>query len=195
MNNIDIETPELADLETEQFTLDSIRMLQLEDRELYLYEEITPITAKLLIEKLRFLDRGSYDDIILYINTPGGSTIDGFALIDCIRNLKSKVIGVAEGRVASMGIPIFASCTQRLVGKNAQFMIHSGALEIEGWINEKDIMYTAKYIQSINEKYASILEQRSSKSKKFWLGKMKIGNDIWFTSEQAIKYGIGDLII
>jgi ATP-dependent Clp protease protease subunit len=77
-----------------------------------------------LIKQLIILDSINNDPIHLFINSPGGNVDDGFALIDIMKQCKSKIVTYAQGCVASMATLIFISGNERVCYKHSIFMFH-----------------------------------------------------------------------
>ena len=85
-----------------------------QQRKVFLHSSVSDAMCDLLISELIILDSINHDPIYLYINSPGGYVSWGFALIDVMNSLKSKVITVGSGCIASMGTVIFISAKENI---------------------------------------------------------------------------------
>lgn len=95
-----------------------------QNRKLYLNDTVSPDMIDQLIKQILILDSINNDPIHLYISSPGGNVDDGFALIDVMKQCKSKIITYAQGSVASMATLIFISGKERVCYKHSIFMFH-----------------------------------------------------------------------
>lgn len=95
-----------------------------QQRNLFLHSSVTDAQCDMLIAELLILDKMSQEPIYLHVNSPGGYVSWGFALIDVMNSIKSKVITVGSGCIASMGTVIFISAKERTCHKNTEFMLH-----------------------------------------------------------------------
>lgn len=170
-----------------------IEQSQFEDRELYLTGEITQQLVQDLITKIRYLNKVSAEPITLYINSCGGSVCDGFALCDVILSSQSPIMGYVQGSCMSMAVAVLASCVDRVAGRYAQFMVHSVRAEF-GEMDQTDMICQANYINRLNEQVAYLLADASNLKSHEWLDKI-IYNETYFTSEDALEFGLIDEIM
>ena len=101
----------------------------LNDRIIFLGEEVNATTASLVVAQLLYLEAQDPDkDIQLYINSPGGSVTDGMAIYDTMQYVKCDVSTICVGMAASMGAFLLSSGTKgkRIALPNAEIMIHHG---------------------------------------------------------------------
>ena len=99
----------------------------LNDRIIFLYEEVNDVTASLVVAQLLFLDAEEPGkDIYLYINSPGGMVTAGLAIYDTMQYIKCDVSTICIGMAASMGAFLLAAGTKgkRMALPNAEIMIH-----------------------------------------------------------------------
>ena len=99
----------------------------LEERIIFLADEVSDDLASLVVAQLLFLEaEDSKKDIMIYINSPGGSVTAGFAIYDTMRYIKCDVSTICIGMAASMGAFLLAGGTKgkRFALPNAEIMIH-----------------------------------------------------------------------
>ena len=99
----------------------------LEDRIVFLGEEVNDTTASLIVSQLLFLEAKDPDkDIQLYINSPGGSVTAGMAIYDTMQYIKCDVSTICVGMAASMGAFLLSSGARgkRIALPNSEVMIH-----------------------------------------------------------------------
>ena len=104
----------------------------LEDRIIYMGEVFDSETCNMIVAQLLYLDSLSNDPINIYINSPGGSVIDGLSIIDAINFIKSPVYTICTGIAASMGA-VLLSCGEkghRSVLPHSRVMIHQVSNEL-----------------------------------------------------------------
>lgn len=163
------------------------------DRIILLSGEINTTTANIIIGELLWLDNINNDDIIVYINSPGGSVNDGLAIYDTMQHIKSDVQTICTGMAASMAAIILAGGTKgkRYILKNGEVMIH----EPLGGVNGKasDIQISADRIIKIRQKLNKIIAYHSNHSLKK-VSKDTL-NDYYMTAKEAVAYGIIDKVI
>ena len=114
----------------------------LEDRIIFLGEEVNDATASLIVSQLLFLEAKDPDkDIQLYINSPGGSVTAGMAIYDTMQYIKCDVSTICVGMAASMGAFLLSSGTKgkRLALPNAEIMIHQPSAGTQGQITDMAI--------------------------------------------------------
>ena len=130
----------------------------LEDRIIFLGEEVNDATASLIVSQLLFLEAKDPDkDIQLYINSPGGSVTAGMAIYDTMQYIKADVSTICIGMAASMGAFLLSSGTKgkRLALPNAEIMIHQPSGGSQG--QATDIQIQAEHILRIKDKLNHIL--------------------------------------
>ena len=94
-------------------------------RQLFLFDEIESCLAEEIVEKLWALDHQNHNPITLFINSPGGSVSDGFAIIDTMLGIASPVITVITGEACSMAGLISVAGNKRFITENSYWMGHS----------------------------------------------------------------------
>ena len=127
----------------------------LEDRIIFLGEEVNDATASLIVSQLLFLEAKDPDkDIQLYINSPGGSVTAGMAIYDTMQYIKCDVSTICIGMAASMGAFLLSSGARgkRIALPNAEIMIHQPSAGTQGKVTdmEIDVEHFLKIKQRLN---------------------------------------------
>ena len=165
----------------------------IERRTIWLTEEITRAVSARVIRQIRFLDRKSRDTITIMINSPGGSVIDGLAICDAMKSAASPVTTVCCGMAASMAAVILAcGCKgRRKCYKHSEVMIHQLMGGAQG--QETDVAIAYLRMKRLKETLNNILSECTGQSLK------KIAQDterdFFKTAEEAVSYGIADLVV
>ena len=111
----------------------------LKDRIIFLGDEVNDVTASLVVAQLLFLEAEDPNkDISLYINSPGGSVTDGFAIYDTMQFIKCDVSTICIGMAASMGAVLLAGGAKgkRYILPNSEVMIHQPSGGAKGQATE-----------------------------------------------------------
>jgi len=166
----------------------------LNDRIVFLSEEVNDTTASLVVAQLLYLEAQDPDkDIQFYINSPGGSVSAGMAIYDTMQYIKCDVSTICVGMAASMGAFLLAAGTKgkRFALPNAEIMIHQPMGGAKG--QATDIKIHAEQILRIRDKINKILSERTGQPVE------KIAQDTerdnFMTAEQAVAYGLIDKIL
>ncbi len=166
----------------------------LKDRIVFLGGEIDDVSANLVVAQMLFLEMEDPDqDIMLYINSPGGSTSAGMAIYDTMHYVKCEVSTVCVGMAASMGAFLLASGAKgkRKALPNAEIMIHQPLGGARG--QATDIAIQAEQILRIKRKMNELLSKHTGQTIKTI--EKDVERDHYMTAEEALKYGIIDEII
>ena len=166
----------------------------LKDRIIFLGEEVTDVSASLIVAQLLYLEAQDPDkDIQFYINSPGGSVTDGMAIYDTMQYIKCDVSTICIGMAASMGAFLLSSGTKgkRLALPNAEIMIHQPSGGTQG--QASDIKIQAEWMLRTREKLNRILAENTGKS----IEQIAIDTerDNFMPAEEAMKYGLIDKVI
>ncbi|MBQ1741976.1 MAG: ATP-dependent Clp protease proteolytic subunit, partial [Oscillospiraceae bacterium] len=132
----------------------------LEDRIIFLGEEVNATTASLIVAQMLYLEAKDPDkDIQFYINSPGGSVTDGLAIYDTMQYIKCDVSTICVGMAASMGAFLLSAGTKgkRIALPNSEIMIHQPLGGFQG--QATDIEIHAKRMLEIKEKLTRILAE------------------------------------
>ena len=169
----------------------------LSDRIVFLGEEVSDVSASLIIAQMLFLEaQDSEKDIQLYINSPGGSVSAGFAIYDTMQYIKCDVSTICIGLAASFGAFLLAGGTKgkRIALPNAEIMIHQPAIHGTGIQGQAtDIKITSDHIQKSKERLNSILAKNTGKSiEEITLATER---DHFMSATEAVEFGLIDKII
>ncbi len=166
----------------------------LNDRIIFLGEEVNSHTANLVVAQLLFLaHEDPKKDIKLYINSPGGSVYDGLAIIDTMNYIEPDVQTIGIGLQASMGAMLL-SCGakgKRCVLENSRVMIHQPSSGTEGKITDQEIMLKEGIF--LKKRLAEIFAKNTGKT----LAQVEkdMDRDHWMSADEAKDYGIVDEVI
>lgn len=169
----------------------------LSDRIIFLGEEVSDVSASLIIAQMLFLEsQDPGKDIQLYINSPGGSVSAGFAIYDTMQYVKCDVSTICIGLAASFGAFLLAGGTKgkRLALPNAEIMIHQPAIHGNGIQGQAtDIKITSDHIQKSKKRLNTILSENTGKS----IDEIAIATerDNYMTAIEAMDFGMIDKII
>ena len=169
----------------------------LSDRIVFLGEEVSDVSANLIIAQMLFLEsQDPGKDIQLYTNSPGGSVSAGFAIYDTMQYVKCDVSTICVGLAASFGAFLLAGGTKgkRLALPNAEIMIHQPAIHGNGIQGQAtDIKITSDHIQKSKKRLNTILSENTGKS----IDEVAIATerDNYMTAIEAMDFGLIDKII
>ncbi|MBE6680823.1 MAG: ATP-dependent Clp endopeptidase proteolytic subunit ClpP [Ruminococcaceae bacterium] len=166
----------------------------LNDRIIFLADEVNDATASLVVAQLLYLEAQDPDkDIDLYINSPGGSISAGMAIYDTMNFIKCDVSTICIGMAASMGAFLLSAGTKgkRIALPNSEIMIHQPLGGMQG--QASDIKIHADHIIRIKEKMNRILAENTGKP--YEQVCLDTDRDNFLTAEQALEYGIIDKVI
>ena len=163
-------------------------------REIQLTGDIDAESVNSVILQLRYLQAQDPErEIVVYINSPGGSVPDGLALVDVMGALSCPIKTVCLGTAASMAALVFASGNERHITEHSRVMVHDPllaggvggpALKVDALA--KDLMYT-------REVTAKILAERTGHTLEEVFEKTV--QDTYFSAEEALEWGLADKII
>ena len=166
----------------------------LNDRIIFLSEEVNDSTASLVVAQLLYLEAQDPDkDIQFYINSPGGSVTAGMAIYDTIRYIKCDVATICVGMAASMGAFLLSAGTKgkRMALPNAEIMIHQPSAGTQGQIT--DMAIHMKRLQTIKERMNRILAENTGKSVEEVTAACE--RDNFMTAQEAMEFGIIDRVL
>ena len=166
----------------------------LNDRIIFLSEEVNDTTASLIVAQLLYLESQNPDqDIQFYINSPGGSVTAGMAIYDTMQFIKCDVSTTCIGMAASMGAFLLAGGKKgkRYALPNAEIMIHQPLGGAQGQATEIEI--AAKHILQTKEKLNKILSENTGKPYEEVCADTE--RDNWKSAEEAKAYGLIDEVI
>ena len=166
----------------------------LNDRIIFLGEEVNDTTASLVVAQLLYLEAQDPDkDIQMYINSPGGSVTAGMAIYDTMQYIKCDVSTICVGLAASMGAFLLAAGAKgkRLALPNAEIMIHQPSAGTQGQVT--DMAIHLKRLEVIKRRLNHILADNTGKSLETVTADCE--RDNFMTAEEAKEYGLIDKVI
>ena len=166
----------------------------LNDRIIFLADEVNDVTASLVVAQLLYLEAQDPDkDIYLYINSPGGSISAGMAIYDTMNYIKCDVSTICVGMAASMGAFLLSSGAKgkRFALPNAEVMIHQPLGGMQG--QASDIKIHADHILRIRAKLNKLLSEQTGKSLETI--ERDTERDNFMTADEAKAYGLVDKVI
>ena len=166
----------------------------LNDRIIFLSEEVNDTTASLIVAQMLYLEAQDPDkDIQFYINSPGGSVTAGMAIYDTMQYIKCDVSTICIGMAASMGAFLLSSGAKgkRIALPNAEIMIHQPSGGAQGQVT--DVQIHAERILAIKKKLNEILAANTGKPVEQVTQDTE--RDQFLTAEEAKDYGLIDKVI
>ena len=166
----------------------------LNDRIIFLSEEVNDTTASLIVAQMLYLEAQDPDkDIQFYINSPGGSVTAGMAIYDTMQYIKCDVSTICIGMAASMGAFLLSSGTKgkRIALPNAEIMIHQPSGGAQGQVT--DVQIHAQRIADIKKKLNEIMAANTGKPVEQVT--LDTERDHFLTAEEAKEYGLIDRVI
>ncbi len=166
----------------------------LRERIIFLGTAIDDMVANLVVAQLLLLDSENPEkDIMLYINSPGGSVTAGLAIYDTMQHIRADVQTICLGQAASMGAFLLCSGTKgkRMALPHSRVLIHQPLGGAQG--QATDIEIQAQEIlrikKTLNEIMASNTGQSIKKIEK------DTDRDYIMTPQEALEYGMIDKVI
>lgn len=166
----------------------------LNDRIIFLSEDVNPVTASLVVAQLLYLEAQDPDkDIQFYINSPGGSVTDGMAIYDTMQYVKCDVSTICIGMAASMGAFLLSSGAKgkRFALPNAEIMIHQPSAGTQGQIT--DMAIHLKRLETIKKRMNVILADNTGRSVEDVTAACE--RDNFMEAQEALDFGLIDKII
>ena len=166
---------------------------QLNDRIIFLSEEVNDVTASLVIAQLLYLEAQDPDkDISFYINSPGGSVTAGMAIYDTMNYIKPDVSTICVGLAASMGAFLLSSGAKgkRYALPNSEIMIHQPLGGAKG--QASDIKIHADWILKTRDKLNKILAENTGKPLETI--ERDTDRDNFMGAHEAMEYGLIDKV-
>ena len=166
----------------------------LNDRIVFLADEVNDVTASLVVAQLLFLEAQDPDkDICLYINSPGGSVSAGLAIYDTMNFIKCDVSTTCIGMAASMGAFLLSSGAKgkRFALPNSEIMIHQPLGGMQG--QASDIKIHADHILRTKSRLNEILAKNTGKPLE--IIERDTDRDNFLSAYEACEYGLVDKVI
>ena len=166
----------------------------LNDRIIFLSEEVNDTTASLVVAQLLYLEAQDPDkDIQFYINSPGGSVTAGMAIYDTMKYIKCDVATICVGMAASMGAFLLSAGTKgkRMALPNSEIMIHQPSAGTQGQIT--DMAIHMKRLQTIQERMNRIMAENTGRTIEEVTAACE--RDNFMTAEEALAFGLVDRVL
>ena len=166
----------------------------LNDRIIFLSEEVNDATASLIVAQLLYLEAQDPDkDIQFYINSPGGSVTAGMAIYDTMQYIKADVSTICVGMAASMGAFLLSAGTKgkRIALPNAEIMIHQPSAGTHGQIT--DMAIHLKRLETIKKRMNAIMAENTGRSIEEVTEACE--RDNFMSAEEAKEFGLIDKVI
>ena len=166
----------------------------LNDRIVFLADEVNDVTANRVVAQLLFLESVDPDkDISLYINSPGGSITAGMAIYDTMNYIKCDVSTICVGMAASMGAFLLSAGAKgkRYALPNSEVMIHQPSGGASG--QATDVQLHAQWLLRTKNKMNALMSEMTGQP----LEKIQqdVERDYFMTADEAMEYGIVDKVI
>ena len=166
----------------------------LNDRIIFLGEEVNDTTASLVVAQLLYLEAQDPDkDIQMYINSPGGSVTAGMAIYDTMQLIEPDVATVGLGMCASMGQFLLSSGTKgkRFLTSHARVLMHQPSGGIGG--TATDVRINAELIMDMKKTMSELTAEQTGHT----VEEIYRDNeyDHWFTAQEALEYGFVDKLV
>lgn len=166
------------------------------DRIIFLGTAINDDVANIITSQLLYLNSvDSESPIKMFINSPGGSVVDGLAIYDAMNWVDPKVETYGIGMAASMGSILLSSGAKgrRFAFPHSKVMIHQPMGGVPGGTQESDFAIAYEEIKKCKETLYTILAENTGKT---YEEIAKAGDrDCWFTAQEAVGYGLIDEIL
>lgn len=160
----------------------------LKARTILLTGEVDQELAERVIAELLVLDTESQDPIRMFITSQGGHVDSGYAIHDVMRFVKSEVVAIGAGWVASIAVPIMfaAKRENRLALPNTRFLLHQPSGGAGGAL--QDIRIEAQELLKIRERLNQLISEETGQS----LEKVRKDSDrnFWMSAQEALEYGL-----
>jgi len=166
----------------------------MKDRIVMLDTEVNSQSASIIVAQLLFLESENPDkDILLYINSPGGSVTAGMSIYDTMQFIKCDVSTIVMGQAASMGSLLATAGTKgkRLILPNARHMIHQPLGGASGQATDVEIQ--ARELLRWKQVLTDIYVKHTGHTYEHLAHDME--RDNFMTAEQAVAYGLADQVI
>ena len=166
----------------------------LNDRIIFLSEEVNDANAALIVAQLLYLEAQDPDkDIQFYINSPGGAVTAGMAIYDTMQYIKADVSTICIGMAASMAAFLLSAGAKgkRMALPNAEIMIHQPAAGTQGKVT--DMAIDVERFLRIKKHMNQILADNTGRTVEEI--QRDTERDHWFTADEAKEYGLVDQVI
>jgi ATP-dependent Clp protease, protease subunit len=167
----------------------------LKRREIFLWGEIDDDSAEIIVKKILFFDGQSSNDIVLYINSPGGVISAGLAIYDVMQYAKSNIATICMGQAASMAALILCAGTagKREAWNHSRVLIHQPLIAGNMFGPASDLQIQAEEMLRVRDKLNDILVHHTGQAIKKIVE--DTDRDYFMSAEEAKTYGIIDKVV
>lgn len=160
------------------------------NREIFLTDVICCKSSAELIKQLMYLEKQSDDEIVMYINSPGGEVSSGLAVYDYIASMKAPVRTVCIGTASSMGAILFLAGKTRQMLPHTRLMIHDPSFNRNdiGGKKPHEIQHELDKLNEAREAIVKIIAEKTGKKVKD-ICKLTV-DDTYYSAEEAVKFGL-----
>ena len=185
-----------ADDESKNSVREIVQRRFLEDRKIFLWGEVSDKSAWDVTERLLYLEANAPgEEIIFYLNSPGGSITAGMAIYDTMQLISSPIKVIVTGMAASMGSILLCGAAkgQRLLYPHSRVLIHQPLITGRMVAVAVDINIQAEEMEKLREELNKILAEATGQP----LKKIQrdTDRDFYLNAEEAMKYGLADAIV
>jgi ATP-dependent Clp protease protease subunit len=187
-------TPNIVEERQMRATVIDVFSRLMADRIIFLGTAIDDYVSNIVVAQLLFLESAdSNKDVIMYINSPGGSVYAGLGIYDTMQYINPDVATICTGLAASMGAVLLCggAANKRSALKHSRIMIHQPLGGVQG--QASDIEITAREILKLKKELYDILVHHSGKD--YATIEKHADRDYWLTSAEAKEYGIVDEVL
>ncbi|MBX9850992.1 MAG: ATP-dependent Clp protease proteolytic subunit [Cytophagaceae bacterium] len=192
--NINNMTPNIVEERQMRATVLDVFSRLMADRIIFLGTAIDDYVSNIVVAQLLFLESvDSKKDVLMYINSPGGSVYAGLGIYDTMQYINPDVATICTGLAASMGAVLLCggAATKRSALPHSRIMIHQPLGGVQG--QASDIEITAREILKLKKELYDILAKHSGKT--YEMIEKHADRDYWLKSAEAKEYGIIDEVL
>lgn len=157
--------------------------------DLYIYEAIGGwwggVSASLLATEIAQLD---VEQINLWVNSPGGETVDAIAIMNALRRHPATVTAYVDGMAASAASMLVCACDKVVMGANAQMMIHDAWTFVDG--NAEALTRAAELVDRMSDQIAGVYAAKAGGTVENWRQLMR--DETWYFAAEAVTAGLAD---
>jgi len=174
-------------LELPRVNLNNILLLE---REISIEDVIDEHMARRVRQEIRALDMIAIAPIYIWINSPGGSIVDGLSIIDSFKTVSSPIVTVINGMAASMAAAVSLCGDMRLMTANSYWMQHP----MSAWSCDylEFMKDNLEFTKKLNARILTIMHQNSNLTEKQF-EKMNHG-ELWLNARECKKVGVIDRV-
>jgi ATP-dependent protease ClpP protease subunit len=168
--------------------------IDVENRRLYLGEEIDDLIASRLVKGFQVLDK-TPGPIWFEINSLGGSIPCMYGIYDTMRACNNEIITLGKGHVCSAACLLLAGGDKRYATENCWFMAHEGTSAQDEEESNITQLARAQVYSKMDKQWSDLMAKHSNKTAKWWLtNSVESKKELWLNTDDMIKYGIVDAL-